>query len=49
MVEYMKRVFGDHLLSDYIDGDVNRNQLPSPKVMIVRLIVGCMSNYDQCS
>ena len=32
MVEYMKESFGSMLLSDYIDGDLNRQQLPSPEV-----------------
>ena len=32
MVEYMKKSFGDMLLSNYIDGDLNRQQLPSPEV-----------------
>ena len=34
MVEYMKRAFGDKLLTDYIDGDMNRQQLPSPQVTV---------------
>lgn len=32
MVEYMKRAFGDMLLSDYLEGELNRQQLPSPEV-----------------
>ena len=32
MVEYMKKAFGDMLLTDYIDGDLSRQQLPSPEV-----------------
>lgn len=28
----MKKAFGDLLLSEYIDGDINRQQLPSPEV-----------------
>ena len=32
MVEYMKATFGGMLLADDVDGDLNRQQLPSPEV-----------------
>ena len=40
MVEYMKKAFGDMLLADYIDGDLNRQQLPSPEVGYSYMLIG---------
>lgn len=39
MAEYMKKAFGEKLLSDFIDGDPNRQQLPSPEVIFLAIAV----------
>lgn len=46
MVEYMKKAFGDNLLSDFIDGDANRQQLPSPEVIILFVFVMIIAIYS---